>query len=90
MTVVTFNEDIYPYCKGDVVELSADAKKAVDATAKLRGINSPYTKGAKSAEADQSAEAAEEAVVDQLEQDKVNAVVDPNDTQAEVQEKIGK
>lgn len=38
MAVVEFVADVYPYCKGDVMDLSADELKKVDATAKRRDI----------------------------------------------------
>lgn len=44
MTLVTFNADIYPYCKGDVVNLTAKELSAVDKVAKGRSIEKPYVK----------------------------------------------
>lgn len=38
MTVVTFVDDVYPHCIGDVVDLSAEELKAIDATVSRRGI----------------------------------------------------
>lgn len=43
MTVVTFNTDQYPYCKGDEVNLSDDELKVVDAEADKRGVDDTYT-----------------------------------------------
>lgn len=45
MTLVTFNEDQYPYCKGDTVDLDKDQLKAVDAEAERRGSKDTYTTG---------------------------------------------
>lgn len=45
LTTVTFNVDIYPYVFGDVVRLTDSGLAAVDATAKRRGVEKPYTKG---------------------------------------------
>lgn len=47
MTVVTFNVDQYPYCKGDVVNLDKAQLKAVDDEADRRGVKAPYSKGEK-------------------------------------------
>lgn len=47
MALVTFNENIDHYVKGDVVELDAAELKRVDAYAKEQDIKSPYAKGAK-------------------------------------------
>lgn len=47
MTLVTFNENIDHYVKGDVVELDAAELKRVDAYAKTNDIEKPYAKGAK-------------------------------------------
>lgn len=47
MVLVTFNENIDHYVKGDVVELDAAETKRVDAYAKQYGIEKPYAKGAK-------------------------------------------
>lgn len=38
MAVVKFEADVFPYCKGDVVDLNADQQKHVDAVAKERGV----------------------------------------------------
>lgn len=43
MTVVTFNVDQYPYCKGDQVNLSDDQLKEVDAEAERRSVKDTYT-----------------------------------------------
>lgn len=42
MTVVIFNVDQTPYCKGDTINLSEDELKAVDAVAEKRGVNGTY------------------------------------------------
>lgn len=47
MTLVTFNENIDHYVKGDVVDLDAAELKRVDAYANEQDIKSPYVKGAK-------------------------------------------
>lgn len=47
MTVVTFNEDIFPHTKGSVVDLDDDEKARVDQVAKARKIEKPYESGAK-------------------------------------------
>lgn len=47
MTLVTFNENIDHYVKGDVVDLDAAELKRVDAYAKTNDIAKPYAKGAK-------------------------------------------
>ncbi len=47
MTLVTFNENIDHYVKGDVVDLDAAELKRVDAYAKTNDIEKPYAKGAK-------------------------------------------
>lgn len=47
MALVTFNENIDHYVKGDVVELDAAELKRVDAYAKTNDIEKPYSKGAK-------------------------------------------
>lgn len=49
-TLVTFNQDVYPYCFGDVVALTDEQLKAVDAQAKQRSLTSAYTKGAHEAD----------------------------------------
>lgn len=50
MPVIEFVADVYPHCKGDVVELSDSELKAVDAAAERRGIEA-YTKVAAKTEA---------------------------------------
>lgn len=40
--LVKFNVDIYPYCKGDVVNLSNDEQARVDEAVKARDIETPY------------------------------------------------
>lgn len=45
-TLVTFNADIFPYCRGDVVALTNDELKRVDKVAADRNVEEPYTKGA--------------------------------------------
>lgn len=40
--LVKFNTDIYPYCKGDVVNLSNDEQARVDEAVKARDIETPY------------------------------------------------
>lgn len=45
MALVTFNENVDHHVKGDVVELSKDELKAVDAYAEAHNIEKPYTKG---------------------------------------------
>lgn len=47
MALVTFNENIDHYVKGDVVDLDAAETKRIDAYAKAQGIEKPYAKGAK-------------------------------------------
>lgn len=37
--LVEFVDDIYPHCKGDVVKISTEEKKAFDKTIEARGIN---------------------------------------------------
>lgn len=44
MTLVIFNADLFPHCKGDVVEISDEEKKDIDALVKVRGVQSPYAK----------------------------------------------
>lgn len=46
-TLVTFNENVDTYVRGDVVGLDADELKRVDAYAKRWNIEKPYSKGAK-------------------------------------------
>lgn len=46
-TLVTFNKDVYPYCRGDVVRLNAVQLAAVDESAKRNNIEQPYVRGAK-------------------------------------------
>lgn len=46
-TLVTFNENVDTYVRGDVVRLDAGELKRVDAYAERWKIKSPYTKGAK-------------------------------------------
>lgn len=46
MTLVTFKADIFPYCKGDVVNLDKKQLDAVGKVAKQRDIETPYVKGA--------------------------------------------
>lgn len=55
MTVVTFVADVYPYCKGDVMDLSKDELKLVDAVATERDITA-YEKGETKVEADETVE----------------------------------
>jgi hypothetical protein len=43
MAVVTFNLDVYPYCKGDTVKLSDEEKKRVDEAVKARNLQDAYT-----------------------------------------------
>lgn len=43
MALVIFNVDQTPYCKGDVVNLSADELKVVDALAKERDVKGTYS-----------------------------------------------
>lgn len=50
MALVTFNENVDHYVKGDVVDLDADELKRVDAYAKNAGVEKPYVKGAKKVE----------------------------------------
>lgn len=45
MALVTFNEHVNGHVKGDVVDLSKDELKAIDAYAELHEIEKPYTKG---------------------------------------------
>lgn len=40
--LVKFNVDIYPYCTGDVVNLSNDEQVRVDEAVKARDIETPY------------------------------------------------
>lgn len=47
MTLVTFNENIDHYVKGDVVDLDAAELKRLLAYAKEQDIKNPYAKGAK-------------------------------------------
>lgn len=47
MTLVTFNENIDHYVKGDVVDLDSKELKRVDAYAEAAGVEKPYAKGAK-------------------------------------------
>jgi hypothetical protein len=44
-TIVTMNQDVYPYTAGDVVGLTKEQLEQLDTTAKRRGIEKPYTKG---------------------------------------------
>lgn len=46
MTLVTFKTDIFPYCKGDTVDLNKKQLEAVGKVAKQRDIETPYVKGA--------------------------------------------
>ncbi|MGR6521620.1 hypothetical protein ACU5JM_08295 [Rhodococcus erythropolis] len=50
MTVVTFVDDVYPHCIGDVVDLSAEELKAIDATVSKRGIKGYETAKGESVE----------------------------------------
>ena len=43
MAVVTFNADVFPYCKGDTVNLTADEQKRVDEAVKTRSLKDAYT-----------------------------------------------
>jgi hypothetical protein len=45
MTLVTFNVDQYPYCKGDTVDLDKDQLEAVKAESERRGVKDTYTTG---------------------------------------------
>lgn len=54
-----FNTDIYPYCKGDVVNLSNDEQARVDEAVKARDIETPYV--------EVKAEKAEEKVEEKVE-----------------------
>lgn len=48
MPLVTFQADVFPYCRGDVVNLSADEKKRVDAVVKGRNLDgAAYVSGDK-------------------------------------------
>ena len=47
MALVTFNENVDHYVKGDVVDLDKAEQKRVDNYATERGIEKPYSKGAK-------------------------------------------
>lgn len=44
-TMVTFNNDVAPYCFGDVVKLTDEELKRVNKEARRRGLEDPYTKG---------------------------------------------
>lgn len=57
--LVKFNTDIYPYCKGDVVNLSNDEQVRVDEAVKARDIETPYL--------EVKAEKAEEKVEEKVE-----------------------
>lgn len=57
--LVKFNTDIYPYCKGDVVNLSNDEQVRVDEAVKARDIETPYV--------EVKAEKAEEKVEEKVE-----------------------
>lgn len=50
MTVVTFVDDVYPHCNGDMVDLSAEELKAIDATVSKRGIKGYETAKGESVE----------------------------------------
>ena len=68
--LVKFNHDIYPYVKGDVVNLEKDALAEIDTIAKKRDIDTPYENAtAKStddeAKATAQAEADRQAAEDQ-------------------------
>lgn len=43
MTLVKFNSDVFPYCKGDVVRLEGDDKARVDKVAKARKLENVYS-----------------------------------------------
>ena len=43
MAVVEFTKDIYPYCKGDTIELSPEERADVDRYAEQHGVEDPYT-----------------------------------------------
>lgn len=49
MAVVEFVADVYPYCKGDVVDLSESDLKAVDVAAKKRDVTAYKSVGKKEA-----------------------------------------
>lgn len=57
--LVKFNVDIYPYCTGDVVNLSNDEQARVDEAVKARDIETPYV--------EVKAEKAEEKVEEKVE-----------------------
>lgn len=57
--LVKFNVDIYPYCTGDVVNLSNDEQVRVDEAVKARDIETPYV--------EVKAEKAEEKVEEEVE-----------------------
>lgn len=60
-TLVTFNDDVFPYVKGDVVKLDAEEKARVDAMAKQRNLSNPYTKGNQAADTVDDTRTANEA-----------------------------
>lgn len=85
MSLVTFHKDVYPYCRGDVVNLSKEDKKAVDAAIELKQIEDAYVSGSQPIETD-DADPREGRAADQLPQDKVNAATAVEPTGAEVTE----
>ncbi len=96
MALVTFQADVFPYCKGDVVELSGDEKKRVDEDAKGRNLECPYKSGnhpvdavenprdADVLRADASREAAKSNAIDQAAQLEAqrNSVAEPANVDA--------
>ena len=60
-TLVTFNKDVYPHVKGDVVALTDEELKAVDDRAKKFDIKDVYEKG-KAVKKDENEVAVEETV----------------------------
>lgn len=72
MTVVTFNVDQYPYCKGDTVNLDEDQLKAVDAEAERRGVKDTYSEGEPKREAEAPESVDQVAVEKEREQAEFN------------------
>ena len=72
-TLVTFNKDVYPYVKGDVVALTAEELEAVDNRAKKFDITDVYEKG-KSVKKDEAQVSVEETVDESQSREEGDAV----------------
>lgn len=80
MALVELKVDIFPYCKGDVVELNDKERKRVDKVAEERDLERAYVTAQKGT-APTKAQLLEQATAIGLE-------VDPKATNASIQEAI--